>query len=36
MSKVRELRDAGYLYDGTADEPELAAERTISHRRVSA
>lgn len=28
MSKVRELRDAGYLYDGTADEPELAAERT--------
>ena len=27
MSKVRELRDAGYLYDGTADEPELAAER---------
>lgn len=28
MSKVRELRDSGYLYDGTADEPELAAERT--------
>ena len=28
MSKVRELRDAGYLYDGTADELELAAERT--------
>lgn len=27
MSKVRELRDQGYLYDGTAFEPELAAER---------
>lgn len=27
MSKVRELRDQGYLYDGTECEPELAAER---------
>lgn len=28
MSKVRELRDQGYLYDGSAEEPELTAERT--------
>lgn len=27
MSKVRDLRDSGHLYDATADEPELAAER---------
>lgn len=27
MRTVRELRDAGYLYDGTAEEPELTAER---------